>query len=150
MNFDSLQRLMLVRDIPDVEHTYGRLLVGTKTICQTMEPGTNDLDWPRLPAGFYLCEPHGWEPNSTFTYKRTWALIGENVSHQFKYGIPRAAVLFHSGARDEHTRGCVLTGVSRGLSRGEPGLINSYIGEAMDVMSKIIGESPFFLTIKEQ
>ncbi len=148
--YDLYKRLLLVRDAPDVEHTYGVLSVGKKIVCQTMEPGTNDVSAPRVPAGFYFCVPHGWEPNSSFRYKRTWALIGEIVSHQPMPGVPRAAVLFHSGARDEHTLGCVLTGVSRGLSRGGPGLINSYVGEAMDVMRKIIGESPFFLTIKER
>lgn len=146
---DNLQRLVLKRDKPNNEYTYGKLYIGSKLICETMEPGILDVNAPRVKPGFYHCVPHGWEEGTRFKYKKTWALIGQDVSHQPKLGVKRAAILFHSGARDEHTLGCVLTGVSRGTSNGEPSLVNAYIGEAMDKMRDIIGNRQFYLTIEE-
>lgn len=145
----NLIRFKLKRDKADAERCFGKLYLYGKLICETMEPGDEDVKAPRLPAGFYHCTPHGWEAKTKLTYKKTWALNGLDVSRQPEIGVKRAAVLFHSGARDEHTLGCILTGVGRGESKGEPGLLNAYIGEAMDRLRKIVGNNAFYLTIEE-
>jgi hypothetical protein len=64
-------------------------------------------------------------------------------------GVSRFAVLLHDGARDEHTLGCILLGSRRGISRGEPGLLEDVEGEAMERLRLIVGCDRFYLTIKE-
>lgn len=144
-------RLTLKRDRIEDERSMG-VLFNSKNhawVAETMEPGDADVKAPRLPPGFYHCVPHGWEPKTNLRFKQTWALVGANVSAQPEYGVPRSAVLFHDGTRDEHTLGCILTGSSRGVSKGEPALLENVNGEAMERLRDLIGNNDFYLTIVE-
>jgi len=143
----SVIRLTLLRDNAGDERTFGALFDGTMIVCQTLEPGDKDVDHPRVPPGFYVCEPHGWAKDTTLTKKRTWALIGRTVSHQPEPGVPRAACLLHAGNRDSDSLGCILVGVLRGTIDGEPVILNSQ--EAMSRLRELIGQNTFYLTIVE-
>ena len=145
----DLKRFTLTRDTFEPERTFGRLTAGAQWIAETLEPGDADVDHPRIPAGFYHCVRHGWEPGATVRFKRTWALVGSSVSHQVQLGVPRSTSLFHDGARDEHTHGCVLLGSVRGISRGEPGLLEKVEGEALDRLRAAANGHEFYLTILE-
>lgn len=134
-------RLTLVRDDYQPERTMGRLEYGGERVLETMEPG-RDEDHPCVPTGFYYLARH----DST-RYGRTWALVGEHVSHWLTAGIPRYAILFHSGNWDEDSRGCILVGLSRTEMRGEPALADSR--EAMERLRKLIRDEDAFLVVKE-
>lgn len=99
-----------------------------------------------MPPGFYVCVPHGWEPNNNFTHKETWALVGENVSHQPELGVKHDAVLFHEGNWIRDSKACILPG-TKGLLNDEPAVLSSK--DAMNKLRKIIGNDSFYLTIKE-
>lgn len=143
------KRLLIKRDKPEAERCFGSLFWKSSWLAETMEPGDADVKFQRLPPGFYHCVPHGWEPATTLRFKRTWALVGANVSAQPETGVQRAACVFHDGTRDEHTLGCVLMGSRRGVSRGEPALLESIEGEAMERLRDLIGHNDFYLTIME-
>lgn len=142
-----MKRLDLWREKPQSDWTIGRLEYGATSLGPTLEPGYDDRTAPRVPAGFYHCTPHGWEPGTTLRFKQTWALNGAEVSRQREKGVPRAACVFHGGTRDEHTAGCILRGVSINRSGAEPLLSGST--EAMDRMRELIGNNDFYLTIHE-
>lgn len=120
-----MKRLLLLREKPEAERTFGALYDRGKFVCHTMEPGDEDTDAPRVNPGYYTLEPHGWEPGSPVRYKQTWALEGDGVTHWPDTETGRSAVLFHAGNWDEQTRGCILVGLDRGELRGEPALLNS-------------------------
>lgn len=128
-------RFTLIRDRGDAERTFGVMFNGQMTICQTLEPTKL-----RVPPGFYLLEPHNGPK-----FKDTWALIGENVSHQKEEGVARAAVLLHAGNRDEDSRGCILVGLSRGELGGEPAVLQS--NAAMERLRDTIGPRVAYLVI---
>lgn len=94
-----------------------------------------------------MCVPHAWEPSSPLRFKRTWALVGNDVSHQPEPGIARSAVLIHAGNVDDDTLGCILVGQRRGVVRGEPGVLDSV--KAMDSLRDLIGPASFGLSIIE-
>jgi hypothetical protein len=143
----KLKRLILLREKPEAERTFGSLHWGTRLLCHTLEPGLNDVKAPRVDPGWYLCVPHGWEP-SELRYKETWALVGHGVSHQEEPGIPRCAVLFHHGNLDRNTKGCILVGMRRGVLEGEPAVLDSKT--AMNELRDLIGHNPFGLSIIER
>lgn len=136
-----MKRLILTRDRQPAR-TFGTLTIGSTRICDTLEP--TEL---MMKPGFYYCVPHGWEPNSKFFFKETWALIGEDVSHQPEIGVKHAAVLFHAGNWIRDSKACILPG-TKGLLDDEPAVLSS--GVAMGKMRKILGNRSFFLTIKEK
>lgn len=140
-------RLELVRRWFEPERTVGELYIGGVPRLFTLEPGSVDVEYPRIPTGFYLLERHGWESESRVKYKQTWAIVGADVSHFHEPGVPRSAVLFHSGNWDEETRGCPLLGVSIGHTRGETAMIASR--EAMNILREEIGDRDALLTISE-
>ena len=136
----QVKRFLLIREKSDGERTFGALYDKGKFVCHTMEPGDDDIEAPRVNPGFYALEPHGWKDGDPVKYKKTWALVGDGVSH-WPEGEGRSAVLFHAGNWDEQTRGCVLVGLDRGEMRGEPALLNS--GAAMSQLRAIIG-GPYY------
>ena len=139
------KRLLLKREAPGKDRTFGALFIGTNWLCETMEPGDADTSHPRVEPGFYLLEPHGWEPASVMNHKRTWALVGRDVSHQPAAGIARSAVLFHEGNLDENTLGCILVGLTRGTLADEPAILRSR--EAMAKLRDLIGPNMADLVI---
>lgn len=142
-----MKRLLLIREKPGHERTFGALHYGTMIVSHTMEPGTGDHSAPRVSAGFYLCEPHGWEPGAPVKFRSTWALVGHDVSHFPEPGVARSAVLIHAGNRVEQTLGCILVGKRRGELGGEPAILESR--EAMSELRSLIGNNRFGLTIME-
>ena len=115
-------RLLLTRDLPQAERTFGVLtneLTG-ELIGQTMEPGTVDRDFPRVPTGFYALERH-----DSIRYGRTVAIVGATVSHWITPGIDRSNCLIHAGNVDQDTRGCIIVAERRGDLMGEPAVLNS-------------------------
>jgi len=115
-------RLLLTRDLPQAERTFGVLTnqITGDVIAQTLEPGTADRDFPRVPTGFY-----GFERHESVKYGRTVALVGAEVSHYTTPGIDRSAVLIHAGNVDRETRGCIIVAERRGDLLGEPAVLNS-------------------------
>lgn len=142
-----LKRLILIREKPEAERCFGHLHWGAQLLCHTLEPGDADVDAPRVKPGWYRCEPHGWEPESTVKYRKTWALVGHDVSHQPEPGVARSAILLHAGNIDDHTKGCILVGMSKGDLLGEAAVLRSK--EAMANLRDLIGPSPFGLSIME-
>lgn len=130
-------RFILRREKAGPDRTFGSLFLGQMWQCETMEPGNDDALEPRVDPGFYLLEPHGWDPGARVRFKRTWALVGKDVTHQPEPGVKRAAILIHAGNRDDETRGCVLVGLSRGMLLGEPALLRSR--DAMERLRESIG-----------
>ena len=141
----SLKRLILIREKPDTDRTFGAIYYRDRFVCHTLEPGDLDKLAPRVPPGFYHLTPHGWGPNSVVKFRETWALNGETVSHQAEAGIPRSAVLLHAGNIDDQTRGCILPGLGRGVVNGEPAVTQSKA--AMEELRDIIGNGQAYLTI---
>ena len=139
------KRLILKREAPGKDRTFGSLFIGSNWICDTMEPGDADTDHPRVEPGFYVLDPHGWEPASVLRHKRTWALVGRDVAHQRTDGIARSAVLFHEGNLDEHSLGCILVGLARGTLAGEPAILRSR--DAMAKLRDLIGPNMAELVI---
>ncbi len=135
-----MKRFLLLREKADAERTFGALYDRGTFICHTMEPGDEDVSAPRVNPGFYALEPHGWEVNSPVRYTRTWALVGDGVSHWPADG-ERSAILFHAGNWDEQTRGCILVGLDRGELRGEPALLSS--AAALSKLRSTIG-GPYY------
>ena len=141
-----MKRLRLIRRWHEHERTIGELYCRDEFLAFTMEPGPTE-DSPRVPPGFYYLDPHGWEPDTSLRFKRTWALVGATVSHQAEIGIPRSAVVFHKGVRDEHTLACPLLGMTITRSRGEVALSDG--DEALDRLRDTIEMDLACLTICE-
>lgn len=141
------KRIDLWREKPTSEWTIGRLEFGATQLGPTLEPGYGDRDYPRVPAGFYHCTPHGWAPATTLRFKRTWALNGWDVARQPEAGVPRSAVVFHGGVHDEHSQGCILRGTS--IRRDGPRPLLAGQEAAMDQMRALVGEREFYLLIHE-
>lgn len=117
-------RLMLTRETPQDEHTFGVLthaLTGDR-ICWTMEPGLRDRDFPRVPTGFYslvkFISAQDW-------IGQTFALVGRHVSKYQEPGVDRYEILIHAGNEDDDTQGCIIPGLSRGELNGEPAVLSS-------------------------
>lgn len=138
----STLRLVLTREPPDQERTFGVLERGRDRICWTMEPGLVDRDFPRVPAGFYHLVPH-----SSAKYGDVVALVGDQVAHYLEEGIDRYAILIHAGNRDDHTKGCILVGLNRGELNGEPAVLSSKTALAK-VLELIREADEAYLTIR--
>lgn len=88
----------------------------------------------RIPAGDYVCKPHGWEDNSPFKFKQTWQLI--NVPK-------RNAILIHAGNTAVDTHGCILVGLHANGTRLEDAR------PAMMALRQAIGQNHFDLSITD-
>lgn len=92
-----------------------------------------------IPAGRYLCVPHGWEPGNPNGFSKTqvWEITG----------VPnRSAVLIHIGNTLKDTLGCVLGGLGAQITQLQSSISDSTL--AINLMRKEIGENSFWLTIK--
>jgi len=141
-----MKRLTLKRRWYDADRTLGVLTYGKDFAAFTMEPGRWDLHATRAPTGFYLLERHGWEPDSTLKFKRTWALVGRDVSHQAEEGVQRSAILIHAGNLDEETKGCIMLGTHIGWMSKEPALMESRL--AIQSLRSFLGEADALLVIE--
>lgn len=141
-------RFLLQREKPGPERTLGewRWRKTGERLFYTMEPGDADAAG-RMPPGFKHAVPHGWEAGSKVRYPRTYAFIGDDCSHQPEEGIPHAARLVHWGSFDENTVGCTLIGLSRGMLKGEPALLDSK--KAVLKLATLVGNRDFYLTVRE-
>lgn len=139
-------RLTLTRAPSQQQHTFGVLsnsLTGA-VYCETMEPGTNDREFPRVPTGFYALEPHSSQKE---WIGETWALVGENVAHFPTLGVDRFAILIHPGNVDDDTLGCIIPGMRRGIVNNESAVVQSRV--AMDLLrEKISTHERAYLTIR--
>jgi len=139
-------RLTLTRYPPLKNRTFGQLansLTGAN-YCETLEPGTDDRRFPRVPVGFYALEPHS-SPQSWIG--ETWALVGANVAHHATLGVDRFAILIHQGNRDDDTKGCIIPGMRRGVVMGEQGLTHSRT--AMELLrEKISAHERAYLVVR--
>lgn len=140
------KRLELVRRWYDAERTIGELYFGGEPLCFTMEPGSEDVHAPRVQHGFYYLERHGWEEDSRARFRRTWALVGKDVSHYAEAGVSRSAILFHSGNDDDETRGCILLGLTLGHHGREPWVLASQ--DAMERLRQVISDQDAFLVVR--
>lgn len=112
----------------------GKLTGENLPVMETLEDAwrQNQRSISCIPAGTYICTPHGWEPNSGYRFKKTWLVNG----------VPnRSAILIHAGNTHVDTHGCILVGL---LSKGSR-LIHSL--EAMNLLRKVIGKNQFELVI---
>lgn len=137
------KRLTLRRRWYEAERTIGELYCGTEFIAFTMEPGKGDHDAPRVDPGFYHLERHD-APGHKF--RDTWALAGQDVSHQAEVGVDRSAVLFHAGNLDEQTRGCILVGLRIGRLNDETAVMES--GAAMTRLREFLGDAEAYLVVR--
>ena len=137
-------RLLLTREIPQEERTFGRLTdqLSGEFYAHTLEPGTHDRDFPRIPTGFYALERHDSQK-----YGRTVAMVGETVSHYLTPGIDRSACLIHAGNLDQHTRGCIVVGYQRGRLADEPAVLHSK-SALRGLLDRIESAAYSYLTIR--
>jgi hypothetical protein len=121
----------------DSRGTLGHLTVPgiAQTIFTLEEPWQdNKRQISCIPAGSYLCVPHGWEKDSQKHFKRVWEVT--NVPN-------RSAILIHAGNTLRDTMGCILVGFDvKQFSLGRSQL-------ALTKLRSVIGEKPFNLTIIE-
>ena len=137
-----MKRLTLTRRWYEPDRTIGELHCEGEFVAFTMEPGSADTDFPRVPVGFYHLVRHD---GPSFKFKNTWALVGRDVSHQPRAGL-RSAVLFHAGNWDEQTLGCILLGGSIGRLKDETAMLDSL--DAMHRLRSFLGTNDGYLTVK--
>lgn len=82
-----------------------------------------------VPAGFYYLEPHDGE-----RYQKTYALIGERVSHQQEPGIPRYACVLHWAATGSGLQGCISAGRELRVTPGAAWLTDPSIYELVEIL----------------
>lgn len=117
-------------------HTAGVLVTVGGEILHTLERPwkDNQPDISCIPPGEYRCL---YLPKSSSgKYRRVWWL--QNVPG-------RSGVLIHNGNFVNHTRGCILIGLTAGVSAGQPSVLSSRVGMAK--LLDIIGEQGFTLHI---
>lgn len=100
-------RFRLVRGIHDIlgKSIFGELRgIDNSFKCHTVEREwqSNRVSVSCVPEGFYVLEPH-----NGFRHKKTWALIGDTVSHVETSEIPRFACVFHWSSKGSGLQGCI-------------------------------------------
>lgn len=86
-----------------------------------------------IPAGTYLCKPHGWK-GEVVRFTRVWEITGV---------MGHSAVLIHWGNTIKDTKLCVLVGLGKTASTV------TQSKAAVNVMRQVLGEKQFWLTIKD-
>jgi hypothetical protein len=118
----------------------------------TMEqPWVGQWGGATYPSGkpFYSCIPEG--KYELVPYKRpngqkVWALVNASLGvylHKVdrKHDHERYLCLMHPGNLVEHTQGCILPGLRRGIIKGQRAVVKSGFraGYAMDLLAKLLG-----------
>jgi len=73
-----------------------------------------------FPAGDYTLVPH-----ESKRYGKTFAIVGETVSHFPEDGKARSTCLVHSANHMNHVKGCVGLGEALGFVQGQWAVLNS-------------------------
>ena len=135
-----MKTLTLTRQINANEAVLG-VLTGLSKVLYTLEHewNNNNPGTSCIPAGDYLCKPHGWEKGNPFEFSKTQVWEITNVKD-------RSAVLIHIGNYLKDTRGCVLVGTGMQITQMLSMVSDS--STAINLMRKEIGQEQFILKIK--
>lgn len=140
--------MALVRSYSPVE-TEGVLLAPPLKSIYTIERPLVITD--AHPAGkpFYSCVPEGeydLVPYERQNGHKVWCMVNESLGVYFakadrRHGWQRYKCLIHSGNTVDHSSGCVLPGVKRGVLAGQRAVLKSGFraGYAMDMLAKLLG-----------
>lgn len=134
-------RLHLHRILQTADVTLGQLVVGNYAFATLEDPWKgNAKNVSCVPCGFYALERHNGH-----SFKNTWALVGETVSHFAEDGVQRSAIVLHGGDDPGDTQGCILVGMEFN------GLTLDGSAEAMRKLRDLLSlGAPHYLTITRQ
>lgn len=133
-----MMQLVLHRLNDNGLRTRGHIVLPDGTNLHTLEEPwkNNQTGVSCVPPGTYPVVPHGWEANAGTKFKKVWRL---------EKTAPRVAILIHAGNTVDDIEGCILLGLGTGILAGKDAVVRSK--DAVDLFRKIIGQSPFTLTI---
>ena len=132
-------QLRLRRFTQTGDATVGELVGLGKKVYTLEDPWRNNTRMVScIPVGTYNVVPHGWEPDSTVRFKRTYRLLN----------VPgRTAILIHAGNSHADTHGCILLGFGLTIDQGLTTLTESRA--AVDLLRQTIGQGNFTIKIEE-
>jgi len=128
-------RLARIGSHPE-EGVFGVLVLSGRPICVTLEPyhRDNNQNISCIPTGNYICQKV-----KSLRY---------GVTFHIKEISGRTDVLFHSGNRDNDSRGCVILGEEFGTLFGDWAVMGSKRAHN-EFMKRLEEEKEFMLTITE-
>lgn len=130
-----METAILVRDEVRSDVILGRLTIANKTFHILERPWKDNLcNESCIPAGEYVA---------------TFLSQSSSGKHQNIYqlqSVPnRSDILIHTGNVVEHSRGCLIIGLSRGIVDAKPAVLESR--SALTELVDITGKNNFLLTI---
>ena len=131
----SVETAILVRDEVRSDVILGTLTIANKTFHILERPWKDNLcNESCIPAGEYEAI---FLPQST---------SGKHQNIYQLQSVPnRSDILIHTGNVVEHSRGCLIIGLSRGLVDAKPAVLDSRI--ALADLVEVAGKNNFLLTI---